>query len=221
MNNTYIVYGAGGFGREVAWLIDRLVESFGDGQPSGVVAFADDSEKKGAGLRGVPILPIDAAIKCYPAAGVVITVGDGSARRKMAERVKGLGAQCPSIIDPRAELDRDTVKMGDGCIVCAGSTLTVDITLGNQVHINLDCTIGHDAVLEDFVTLAPGVHVSGCVRIEEGAYIGTGASIINGSRDKHLVVGRGAVVGAQACVVRDVPNGVTVVGVPAKPREGR
>jgi serine acetyltransferase len=101
-------------------------------------------------------------------------------------------------------------------VICAGCILTTNITIGNHVQINLDCTIGHDAVLEDFVTLAPGVHISGCVKIEEGAYIGTGASIINGTRDEFIVIGRDAVVGAQACVTRSVGAGVTVVGVPAK-----
>ena len=72
--------------------------------------------------------------------------------------------------------------------------------------------------MEDFVTLAPGVCVSGCVHIERGAYIGTAVSIINGTIDKPLVIGAGAIIGAAACVTRDIPPNVTAVGIPAKPK---
>jgi acetyltransferase-like isoleucine patch superfamily enzyme len=79
------------------------------------------------------------------------------------------------------------------------------------------CTIGHDVTVDAFSTLLPGVRVAGCVRIGRGAYIGSGATIINGTPDKPLVVGDDAVVGAGACVTRSVAPGVTVAGVPARP----
>ena len=85
------------------------------------------------------------------------------------------------------------------------------IRLGNHVQINLDCTVGHDTVMEDYVTLAPGVHISGRVKICKGAYVGTGASVI-----PNVTIGAGATVGAGAVVVRDVPPGETHVGIPAK-----
>jgi len=109
------------------------------------------------------------------------------------------------------------VEVGRGSVITVGNILTVNVRLGQHVHVNLDCTIGHDAVLEDYATLAPGVHVSGWVFIKEGVYIGTGAVIINGTEDKPLEIGAYAVVGAGAVVTKDVPPGVTVVGVPAKP----
>jgi acetyltransferase-like isoleucine patch superfamily enzyme len=62
------------------------------------------------------------------------------------------------------------------------------------------------------------VKVSGRVRIGARAYIGTNASIINVDADAPLVIGDDAVVGAAACVTRNVAPGTTVVGVPAKPR---
>jgi acetyltransferase-like isoleucine patch superfamily enzyme len=102
-------------------------------------------------------------------------------------------------------------------VICAGTILTTNITLGDHVQINLDCTIGHDVELEEYATLAPGVHVSGCVRIGSGAYVGTGAVIINGDQEQPLTIGTGAVIGAGACVTRSVEPGTTVVGVPAKP----
>jgi serine acetyltransferase len=89
------------------------------------------------------------------------------------------------------------------------------------VQINLDCTVGHDVVMGDYTTLAPGVHVSGCVRFGQRAYVGTGATIINGTQDAPLIIGDDAVIGAGACVTKSVPTGLTVVGVPAKPLQRR
>jgi len=83
--------------------------------------------------------------------------------------------------------------------------------------VNLDCTIGHDVVIGDYATLAPGVHISGWVRLERASYLGTGATIINGLEAQPLVIGEGAVVGAGACVTKSVLPGTTVVGVPARP----
>ena len=109
------------------------------------------------------------------------------------------------------------VEIGEGSIVCSGNILTTNIRLGKHVHLNLGCTVGHDAVLGNFATLAPGVHISGWVTLEPSVYIGTGASVINGVEGEPLIIGRNAVVGAGACVIRNVPPNTTVVGIPAKP----
>ena len=107
------------------------------------------------------------------------------------------------------------VALGPGSVICAGSILTVNIEIGAHVHINLGCTIGHDAVIGNFSTLSPGVHVSGNVQIGERVYIGTGATLINGHANDPLVVGDGAVIAAGACVTRSVESGAMVAGVPA------
>ncbi len=126
------------------------------------------------------------------------------------------GLQFTTLIHPNVEMSR-WIDVGSGSVICAGSILTTNIKLGLHVQINLDCTIGHDAVLGDYTTLAPGVHVSGWVHVGRRVYIGTGAVIINGTEDAPLVIGDDAVIGAAACVVKSVPPGLTVVGVPAKP----
>ncbi|MBP1718669.1 MAG: sugar O-acyltransferase, sialic acid O-acetyltransferase NeuD family, partial [Deltaproteobacteria bacterium] len=107
--------------------------------------------------------------------------------------------------------------IGDGTVICAGNILTTNITLGKQVQINLDCTIGHDVVMEDYVTLAPGVHVSGWVHLGNRVYVGTGAVIINGTEEAPIRIGDDAIIGAGACVIESVAKGLTVTGVPAKP----
>jgi serine acetyltransferase len=94
-------------------------------------------------------------------------------------------------------------------VIGAGSIFTNQIRIESHVHINLDCTVGHDAILWDFVTLAPGVHVSGNVVLGEGAYLGTGANVL-----EKINVGEWSVVGAGSTVIKNVPPNATVVGVP-------
>jgi sugar O-acyltransferase (sialic acid O-acetyltransferase NeuD family) len=216
MTEEIIIVGASGFGREVAWLVEQMAESSETGPR--VVCFADDdASRSGTQLNGYEIKLLDAARRDHPLAALVIGVGNPRARREIAARAAANGCSFVTLVHPRVERSR-WIEIGEGTVICAGSMLTTNIRLGRHVQINLDCTIGHDAVLEDFVTLAPGVHVSGQVRLEAGAYVGTGAAIINGREGAPLIIGAGATVGAAACVIEDVPPGDTVVGVPARGR---
>jgi sugar O-acyltransferase (sialic acid O-acetyltransferase NeuD family) len=116
----------------------------------------------------------------------------------------------PTLLHPLAWIG-NRISIAMGTVVCAGSMLTTDLRLGAHTIVNLDCTIGHDCEIADFVTFAPSVNVSGAVTILEGCDIGTGACLIQGIR-----VGEWSVLGAGAVATQDVPANVTAVGVPAK-----
>ena len=207
------IYGASGFGREVAWLVEAcdIIDS-----PIAVVCFIDDdTTKHGKSLNDIPIMALDEARKRYPDALVVSGVGIPAVRVRLMDRAAAAGFSFKTLIHPSVEMSR-WIRIGEGTVICAGNILTTNITLGRHVQINLDCTIGHDVFMDDYATLAPGVHVSGCVYIGKRAYIGTGAVIINGTQDNPLVIGDDAIVGAGACVTKSIPSSQTWVGVPAK-----
>ncbi|MEL6737032.1 MAG: acetyltransferase, partial [Pseudomonadota bacterium] len=84
-------------------------------------------------------------------------------------------------------------------------------------HCNIYSYVAHDSIVGDYVTLGPRVSVNGRVSIEDGAYIGSGATILPGNPDKFLVIGAGATVGAGAIVTKSVKPGEVVVGNPARP----
>lgn len=215
MQTTQImIYGGGGFAREVAWLIESCNVST---QRYKVMCFIDDDQAlHGKQLNELPVMSLEVAREHFPEAKVVGAIGSPKARQSVIEKALAAGTRTETIIHPRVEYSR-WVEIGSGTLICAGSILTTNITLGRQVQINLDCTIGHDVIMGDYTTLAPGVHISGWVHCGKRVYMGTGAVIINGTSDDPIIIGDDAVIGAGACVTRSVPSGITVVGIPAKP----
>jgi sugar O-acyltransferase (sialic acid O-acetyltransferase NeuD family) len=207
-----VIYGAGGFAREVAWLARSI-----EGRWRVAALVDDDTAAHGRTINGFPVMGLDAARAAFPQAALTAAVGDPALREKLVGRAAAAGFACATLVHPRVEMS-EWVEIGEGTVVCAGNLLTTNIVLGRHVQINLDCTVGHDVVMGDFTTLAPGAHISGWVHFGRGVYVGTGAVIINGHEGVPLTLGDGAVVGAGACVTKSVAAGTTVVGVPAKPR---
>jgi sugar O-acyltransferase (sialic acid O-acetyltransferase NeuD family) len=206
MNDLYII-GAGGFGREVAWLVRRINQIE---ETWNIVGFIDDDSslwgKKEDGysiLGGCEYLIEQRNIFC------VCAIGSAKVRKKIIEKIQDK-VQFATLIDPSVIMS-ESVQIGVGTIVCAGTIITVDEKIGNHVILNLDCTLGHDDVIDDFVTLYPSVNVSGNCHLEECVEMGTGSQIIQG-----LNVGSGTIVGASACVINNLPEDVTAVGCPAK-----
>lgn len=207
------IYGAGGFAREVAWLVQSCNQNTELYQ---VVCFVDDNPTThGKQLNGIPVMGFQSASERFPEARMVSGIGSPKTRQFLMEKSMSAGFGFETIIHPRVERS-PWIEIGIGAVICAGNILTTNIILGEHVQINLDCTIGHDVVMGNYTTLAPGVHVSGCVHFGQRVYVGTGAVIINGTRENPIVIGDDVVVGAGACVTKSVPPGLTVVGIPAK-----
>jgi sugar O-acyltransferase (sialic acid O-acetyltransferase NeuD family) len=205
-----VVLGAGGFAREVVELIEELNAVAPRFEVLGYLVDAGHGTA-GTVVGDRPILG-DFGWLAGRAAEVrtVAAVGAPALKRKMVAAAAAHGVRFVTLVHPGVVCGR-RVRLGDGVIIAAGSLLTTDIDIGDHVHVNLGCTIGHDARLGALVTVSPGVHLSGNVVLEEGCFIGTGASIIEKRR-----VGRWAVVGAASGVMTDVPDNSTVVGIPAR-----
>ena len=213
MSTDIVIYGAGGFAREVAWLVE---DCSAESAPFKVVCFVDDNDKMhGKELNGHPVFSLEDARRIFPGARIVSGIGNPKTRERLMGKAASAGFDFATLIHPRTEKSK-TIEVGSGAVICAGNILTVNISLGMHVQINLDCTVGHNVVMGDYTTLAPGVHVSGWIHFGRLVYVGTGAVFINGTEDRPLTIGDSAVVGAGACVTKSVASGATVVGVPAR-----
>lgn len=208
MEDLYII-GAGGFGREVAWLVERINCKEKTWNLKG---FIDDNEALwGEKADGYEVLGGCEFLKNQKDAYAVCAVGNSRVRKQIVEKLSESSVRFATLFDPSI-LMSNNVSIGEGCIICAGTIVTVDITIGNHVIINLDCTVGHDDILHDFVTVYPSVNISGNVEVGECTELGTGTQIIQGKK-----IGAGSIIGAGAVVVRDIPDRCTAVGSPAKP----
>ena len=206
-----IIIGAGGLGRDTAWLVRRINRVCPTWR---LLGFLDDSaEMQGKVFNGDPVLGTLEQLTEYPDAFVVCAIAAARVRRRIIARVLELvpSVRFATLIDPSAELS-DTVEVGAGSIICAHTIATVNIRMGAHVIINANCTVGHDAVLHDYVTVYPGVNISGTTEIGTCAELGTGMQIIQGKK-----IGDETIIGAGAVVIRDLPPKCTAVGCPAKP----
>ena len=140
---------------------------------------------------------------------IVLALGDSRMRREIFYKVQNQQVSFPSIVHPTACLG--DLQNAEGLYVAPHCTLTDNLSIGKQVVINLNCTVGHDVVLGDFCSIMPGVNISGGVELASGAYIGTGVTIL-----PEIRIGENAVVGAGAVVTKEVLPNTTVYGVPAR-----
>jgi sugar O-acyltransferase (sialic acid O-acetyltransferase NeuD family) len=203
-----VIFGTGGFGREVHELAEDLVDA---GEQFEIVGFLDgNATLHGKTVHGLPVLGGAEWLATNQDVKVALGIGAPSSKRKVVDQVRRAGGEFVTLVHPRSVLGR-RVSLGEGSIVCAGTIITTDIEIGSYSTFNLNVTIGHDSTIQDFCTFAPGVNVSGNVEVGEGTDFGTNSSIIQG-----ISVGEWSIIGAGASVVKDLGSNITAVGVPAK-----
>lgn len=219
MSTSIVVVGAGGFGREVVDVIEAMnAESPEQAAPPWrLLGVLDDSPSETnlerLADRSIPFLGAldDFLRERHRDTAYAVGVGATAVRRRIAERCDAAGLAAATLIHPSVTMG-SRVSVGAGSVLCAGARITTNIDIGRHVHVNLNVTIGHDTVVEDYVSLNPLASISGDCVLETGVLVGVGGIVLNG-----LSVGRGATVGGAACVVKQVEPGATVVGVPARP----
>ena len=207
MKDLYIV-GAGGFGREVAWLVERINKTDKIWNIKGFIE--NKKELIGSDINGYKIVGDNEYLKQQKNAYVVLAIGSSQRKKQIIEELKNCDLKFATLVDPSV-IKSDLVNIGKGTIICAGTIITVNANIGNFVTINLDCTVGHDAVINDYVTVYPSVNISGQTNIGECTEIGTGTQIIQG-----LSISDNCIIGAGAVITKNLTESGTYVGVPVK-----
>lgn len=207
MSRRLIIAGAGGFGRGVlGWL--RSSPRFKMENDISSIAFIDD---------GMPRFEIDAPIvskisEFVPRRNdlVLCAVGNPEIRKKIVAKLQKQKVNFGSFVDDRAVIGPN-VQIGVGSIVCPGTVISADARLEDHVHVNFNCSVGHDTVVGEFSTLSPSVNLMGEVVIGNEVFFGGSAAVL-----PRLRIGSASTIGALTLITKDIPSGVTVKGVPGK-----
>ncbi len=209
----YAIYGASGCGRSLMPVARQQLQRDG---LTAELYFIDDRFDQPTVWNGHPAVNY-ATFQQLQASSkqVVIAIANSRIREKIALQLQQDEIKMWSICADNVVL-MDEVDLGEGSALSPFVTVTSNIRIGKCFHANLYSYVEHDCLIGDYVTFAPGVKCNGNIHIHDHAYIGAGAVIKQGTPNQPLVIGQGAVVGMGAVVTKSVPEGVTVVGNPAR-----
>jgi sugar O-acyltransferase (sialic acid O-acetyltransferase NeuD family) len=214
----YGIVGVGGFGREVMPVALEML-SMDHQAPDFEIVFVVEHGDTNP-VNGHRVVLADEFLASKQKKHFNIAIADHRARERIAKEFADAGAS-PFSIRALNHVCMSGNEIGDGAILCPFTTITSNARIGKFFHANIYSYVGHDCQIGDFVTFAPNVHCNGKVIVEDYAYVGTGAIIKQGSDEKPIIIGRGAIVGMGAVVTKSVAPFVTVIGNPAAPlRQG-
>ena len=201
------VVGAGGHGRVVLDIL-RNNHQFE------VVGFLDaNTALQGQTVDDLPVLGDMSRVPDLAKLGigaVIVAIGDNQVRSSYAAAFEKARISLVSAIHPRASI-ADNAQVGKNAVIATGVNVCAHVVIGDSTVLNTGCIVDHESRICNGAHICPGVRLAGHVLVKESAFVGIGATVIQG-----VTIGESAVVGAGAVVLEDVPAYATVVGVPAR-----
>ena len=207
--------GAGGLGREVMPFTKASVsKSLGILERDIDVYFVETRAPRAREINDHPLISLAEFTQLDGEKYFNVAVGNGKDREQLVAAI-GSNGKPLSLIAPQVIILEHNI-IASGAVFCSNTMVTSNAIIGKFFQCNIYAYVAHDCVIGDYVTFAPGVRCNGRVHIGDYAYVGTNAVIREGTVDKPLRIGKGAVIGMGAVVTKDVPDGATVVGNPAR-----
>lgn len=206
------IFGAGGFGREIACLINRI-----NGKQEGkwnLIGFFDDDEnlKDAWNEYGKVLGGMETLNQWEMPLNLVIAIGNPAILEEVVGKIQNANISFPNLIDPNVEfMDREHVEMGKGNVICMRSTISTKVKFGNFNLLNVAVGVGHDATLGDFNVVMPNVNISGGVTIGDANLFGVKSTVL-----QYLKVGDRVKIGASALLMRNAKSGNLYFGIPAE-----
>ena len=206
------IYGAGGFGREIACLINRINKV--QNNTWNFIGFFDDDEKlKGTENEYGKIHGgIDVLNQWDAPLNLVIAIGNPPVLELIVGKIHNDNITYPNLIDPNVEfMDKDRVGMGVGNVICMRSTISTNVKFGDFNLLNVAVGVGHDASFGSYNVVMPNVNISGGVTIGSGNLFGVKSTIL-----QYLKVGDRTKIGACSLLMRNAKSDNLYFGIPAE-----
>jgi sugar O-acyltransferase (sialic acid O-acetyltransferase NeuD family) len=205
-----VIVGAGGLGREVLATVKarNAVRKEWD-----ILGFLDsDRSLAGVEVGGVPVLGGDDWCRNHNDKSLrfICAIGNPKARSQVVEKLSAMNCEFTSVLHPNVQVP-ESVQVGVGTVIMAGTQFTTDASIGSHVVIYLNCSITHDVHVSDFCLIPSGCNLSGASILETGVELGTGVSVLPRRR-----IGAWAIIGAGSIVIDDIPANSTAVGTPCR-----
>lgn len=204
-----IIIGAGGVGRETAWIVEQINRV----NPTyNLLGFLDDNtDVWGTYINGYRVLGgvkyiEDNECNCE----VVVAIANYDIKKKIVNKLKNQNISYSTIMHPNLNI-HDSVEIGEGTIIYEGVIISPNVKIGNHVIVSPKSGIGHDSVIKDYVSVLWNVSISGNDLIEEGVILGSGSTVIQNKE-----IGKSSIVGAGAVVIKSIKSNVTAIGLPAR-----
>lgn len=202
-----VIVGAGSVGKFLAYNANQFTEMY-----EFIGFLDDDSNKQNQIIAGLPVLGTTEKLPQLVQQSTAIAWGIAFPKIKaqLVEKYKHLEAVFPSFIAKAAWISNE-VKIGKGCIIYPGCSINYETQIGDFVVMNMNCAIGHNATIHDFCSLAPGVNLGGYTTLGDQTDMGIGAAT-----KQFITIGSNCTIGGQAIVTKNIENGNSIKGVPAK-----
>ncbi len=204
MSSDVVIIGGGGHAKVVIESLRAAGET---------VAAIVDADPTPRAVLGVPVVGDDLALADLRGQGLsklFVAIGDNRLREKLGRKAREQGFVLVNAIHPSAVIS-PSVRIGEGVAVMAGVAINADSRVGDLAIVNTGAIVDHDCVLGAACHLGPASALAGGVTLGERAFLGVGARAIPG-----VTIGADTIVGAGGVVVRNLPDAVLAIGVPAK-----
>lgn len=207
MKKKICIFGTGGFGRETLCCLIDSIAGTGQKIKDAACFMVDDEYFTDTEIMGIEVIPKSKFDEdLYE---VVVSIGDPVFRKKVVQNLP-MTTKYATIIHPSVIMSK-WLEVGEGSIITAGCILTCNIHIGKHAHLNLQTTIGHDCVIGDYFTTAPGVNISGNCTFGDSVYMGSNVAI----REK-ITICDNVIIGMGGIVVKNISESGVYVGNPVK-----
>lgn len=204
------VYGAGGYGREVACLINKINEV---SQTWNFIGFIDDGKDVGEDfVYGKVLGGLDDLNNWEKEINIVMAIADVSTLQNLVMSIRNPNVKFPNLIDPSTSfLDKSSFNIGYGNIIGFGCRFSCNVSIGNFNIILNATTCGHDVIIGNYNILFPEIRLSGYATVKDANFFGMRSAVLQGVK-----IGFNTRIGAGSIVMRNTKDGFLYMGIPAK-----